>query len=231
MKLFNNVSEFEYPWEQLSAANWRKYPNEASTHVKAVDVLRRELDPSGRRLISERLITCEQSVPKWISMLIGGCNVSYVREVSVVDLDTKTLTLRSCNLTCANILKVFETVKYSPHPRDSKKTLFEQEAKITAYAGISKLCNKIEEWSVNRFHENALKGKRGFDTVLETLSERWNISESLVDDIGSSLVDKINETVEDFKAVTEDLPKGTRHESSFLSGNYSEIRKAFTKSS
>lgn len=179
MKLFNNTQEFAYPWEQVTAANWRKYPNEVSTHVVAVDVLRRELDASGTRLTSERLITCQQSIPKWLAMLVGTSNKSYVREVSVVDLNTKTLTLRSCNLTCSHLLKVRETVKYQPHVTDPNRTEFHQEAQITAYATIQTLCNKIEDWSVKRFGENANKGRKGFDSVLQILSENWEQREKL----------------------------------------------------
>lgn len=189
MKLFQNSYDFNYPWEQVTAANWKKYPNEVSTHVVAVDVLRRELCRQGRELISERLITVKQGVPKWIMMMIGGSNVSYVREVSVVDLDSKTLTLRSCNLTCSNILKVFETVQYSPHPADPQnKTIFDQEAQITAFVAINKLCNKLEEFSVQRFRDNAMKGKQGFDSVLEVVSEQWGKMNGAVNESHSAII-------------------------------------------
>lgn len=230
MKLFQNSYEFAYPWEQVTAANWRKYPNEISTHVVAVDVLRRELDPSGTKLISERLITCKQSVPKWILMLIGGSDVSYVREVSTVDLETKTLTLRSCNLTCANLLKVYEIVKYMPHSDDPQnRTLFQQEAQITAYAAITKICNKIEEWSVQRFHDNAKKGKEGFDSVLKVFNQHWEYKDRIVDDLGNSIVDRVNETVDDLKITTEHLIKQTEKRSSILTRYYVHFRNAFNK--
>lgn len=170
MRLFVNEYDFDYSWEQVTAANWKKYPNEISTHVVAVDVLRRELQNQGRVLVTERLITVQQGVPKWVMMLIGSTNTSHVREVSTVDLDTRKLVMRSCNMTLSNFLKVFETVTYSPHPDSPHtKTLFHQEAQITAYASIKRLCNKVEDWSVQRFHDNALKGKQGFDSVLNKL--------------------------------------------------------------
>ncbi|KAH3902049.1 PRELI/slowmo family protein SCDLUD_001860 [Saccharomycodes ludwigii] len=170
MKLFNNSCEFPYSWDKVTSANWRKYPNEMSTHVKAVDVLQRKINEDGTKLISERLITVKQGVPQWVMMLVGSDNTSYIREISVVDLNTKTLTMESSNLTGCNILKVFETVRYSPHPQDPlNKTLFEQEAQITAYFTFSKMCAKIEDWSVQRFHDNAMKGRKGFEGVLNLL--------------------------------------------------------------
>ncbi|SCU96803.1 LAFA_0G08196g1_1 [Lachancea sp. 'fantastica'] len=225
MKLFQNAQEFNYPWDQVTIANWRKYPNEVSTHVVAVDVLRRELDVTGTRLTSERLITCEQSIPKWLSMLIGCSNKSYVREVSVVDLNAKTLTLKSCNLTCAHLLKVYETVKYVPHRSDAGKTCFEQEAQITAYATINTLCNKIEDWSVKRFGENASKGRQGFDTVLQVLSENWEQSERLVDELST----KVAGTVDEIRNTTDSIIKTTELKSTSLISRYSkEIKRAFS---
>ncbi|CUS22118.1 LAQU0S04e08614g1_1 [Lachancea quebecensis] len=230
MKLFQNTQEFSYPWEQVTAANWRKYPNEVSTHVVAVDVLRRELDSTGTRLTSERLITCQQSVPKWLAMLVGSSNKSYVREVSVVDLNTKTLTLRSCNLTCAHLLKVYETVKYEPHALDANRTIFHQEAQITAYATIQTLCNKIEEWSVKRFGENASKGRKGFDSVLRMLSDNWEQREKLVDELSDSIADRVAGTVGEIRATTDSLIKETEMKStSLVSRYYKEIQRAFNK--
>ena len=226
MKLFQNSYDFNYPWDQVTAANWKKYPNEISTHVIAVDVLRRELKDQGKVLVTERLITVKQGVPKWIMMMLGGTNMSHVREVSVVDLNKKSLTMRSCNLTMCNLLKVYETVTYSPHPDDSaNKTLFQQEAQITAYGSIRKLCNKMEDWSVQRFCENAKKGIMGFDAVLQVFSENW---EKHVDDLSNQLVSKVNETMEDVKISAGTLLKGTeRSGRTILQQNIDLFRDAY----
>ncbi|CCF59608.1 hypothetical protein KAFR_0H01990 [Kazachstania africana CBS 2517] len=176
MKLFNNSYELDYPWNQVTAANWNKYPNEVSTHVVAVDVLRREVKDSGNVLVTERLITVQQNIPRWLIFLLGSTqNVSYVREVSTVNLQDKTLTLKSCNLNYVNLLKVFETVQYTPHPKDPlDRTLFKQEAQISACTGCNvskKLTNTMEDWSIKRFCDNAKKGKIGFNSVLRLSNE------------------------------------------------------------
>lgn len=248
MKIFSNNCEFSYPWEQVTAANWCKYPNEVSTHVVAVDVLRRELDPTSKILTTERLITCKQSIPRWLLTLVGGKEVSYVREVSVVNLNDKTLTLKSVNLTMSNLLKVFETVVYKPNPNDLRTTLFHQEAQITAYATFQRICNKIEDWSVERFGENAKKGKRGFDSVLKLFDEQYlkasnefkkleKSSELLVTEINESL-DKVVKTVDDsIDKVKVELVKETEVilkeaenvKSSILTEYYDFIKKAFKR--
>lgn len=101
-------------------------------------------------------------------MKFVGAEVSYVREVSEVDPKNQTVTMRSINLTGSNFVSVQETVIYSPHPEAPiEKTLFTQDAQITAYGAFTKLCNAVEDWSVERFGQNAMRGRIGFEAVLE----------------------------------------------------------------
>ncbi len=173
MKIFSNQYLLDYSWNQVSVANWKKYPNEKSTHVVAVDILRRELNNETGVLTTERLITCKQAIPKWVFALVGGTNISYVREVSEVDPKAKSVVMRSINLTMSNLLGVYEIVTYTPDPEDpERKTIFKQEAQITAYASMRRICNKIEEWSVDRFGHNAKLGKIGFESVLQKVTEK-----------------------------------------------------------
>lgn len=46
MKVFSNDCTFNYSWEEVSTANWRKYCpwNDQSTHVIAVDTISRSID-------------------------------------------------------------------------------------------------------------------------------------------------------------------------------------------
>lgn len=174
MKLFESDHYFNYPWEQVTAANWQKYPNELSTHVISVDILLRSIDPETKVLRSERLIGCKQSIPSWLSYIVGGASVSYVREVSEVDLVNRTLVMKSSNLTMNHLLLVNETVVYRPDPElPNERTTFKQSAEITAFASISRLCDKIENWSVERFDQNSKLGKQAFEGVLQTLNEKW----------------------------------------------------------
>jgi len=168
MKVFSNVCTFDYSWEEVSTANWRKYCpwNDKSTHVIAVDTLSRHVDPETGILRTERLITCKQNAPKWLASLMGGSDTSHVFETSYVDPQTKKVTMTSQNLTFSNIINVQETVVYQP--QSATKTQFVQEAKITAVCGgWQKIKTAVEEASVNQFRLNAAKGKEGFEAVLE----------------------------------------------------------------
>ncbi|KAI1194401.1 MSF1 protein [Nemania serpens] len=168
MKVFSNTCTFNYSWEEVSAANWQKYCpwNEKSTHVTAVDTISREVDFETGILRTERLITCKQSVPDWLKSVMGCTDTSQVLETSYVNPTEKTVTMVSQNITWANLVRVQETVVY--RPLSTTQTQFEQAARITALCGgWQKIKNSIEDSLVTRFKENAMKGKEGFECVLE----------------------------------------------------------------
>ncbi|KAK0627023.1 PRELI-like family-domain-containing protein [Immersiella caudata] len=168
MKVFSNSETFNYSWEEVSTANWRKYCpwNDKSTHVVAVDTLSRHVDPKTGILRTERLITCQQNAPELLKKLLGGKEETQVLETSYVDPAHKTVTMVSANLTYSNLINVEETVIYKP--LNEHQTQFSQEAKITALCGgWQRIKNSIEDTLVKRFRENAIKGKEGFEAVLE----------------------------------------------------------------
>lgn len=168
MRVFSSQCTFDYSWEEVSTANWRKYCpwNDQTTHVIAVDTLSRHVDPETGILRTERLITCQQSAPKWLASLMGGTDVSHVFETSYVDPANKKVTMTSHNLTFSNIISCRETVVYQP--LSATKTQFKQDAKIVALCGgWQKVKNAVEEATVTRFGENAQKGRAGFEAVLE----------------------------------------------------------------
>lgn len=148
MKIYEGVHDFHYKWSLVSAANWQKYPNENCPHVKHVDVLHRFVDPATGILYTERLFTVKQNVPtiilkvwnSYVLLLLVACIVfwlmnvpfypfqilgsgttHYVRETSAIDPKTKTLTMKSYNLTMGNLLRVEETMRYREHPTDKNK--------------------------------------------------------------------------------------------------------------
>jgi hypothetical protein len=168
MKVFSNSETFNYSWEEVSTANWRKYCpwNQKSTHVIAVDTVSRTVDPATGILRTERLITCRQTAPDWLKKMMGGSmDESQVFETSYVDPRSKTVTMVSANLTWSNLINVQETVVY--RPLNDHQTRFEQAAQITALCGgWQRIRNSIEDTLVKRFRENAVKGKEGFEAVL-----------------------------------------------------------------
>ncbi|KAK3061828.1 hypothetical protein LTS18_005357 [Coniosporium uncinatum] len=171
MKVWTSTSDFEYSWEEVSTANWRKYCpwNDKAPHVIAVDTLSRAVDPATGILRSERLITCKQNVPGWLSAFVGGDGETRVFECSYVDPKAKKVTMVSTNLTWAEVINVGETVVYKPSPNSPQnKTQLVQRAEITALCGgWQRIKNKIEDLSIDGFQKNAIKGREGFKQVLE----------------------------------------------------------------
>lgn len=171
MKVFSNSVTFDYSWDEVSTANWQKYGpwNNKSEHVIAVDTLSRSVDPATGVLRTERLIACKQSAPEWMKPILGSClDESYVYEASYVDPSNRTVTMVSQNITWSNLVNVQEEVVYSPAGADMSQTQFTQSARITALCGgWQRIRNSIEDTLVNRFRENAAKGREGFERVLE----------------------------------------------------------------
>lgn len=207
MKLFETDHYFHYPWDQVTAANWQKYPNELSTHVVSVDVLNRTIDEERKTLRTERLIACKQSIPKWLTLIVGGEQKSYVREVLEIDLVNKTLVMKTHNMTMSHLLLVNETVVYRPDPELPSRTLFKQSAEFTAYASISKICDKIEEWSVERFGQNAKTGKLAFEHVLQSLTEKWDESGLFVNDVSNTIMKEVNDVSKKTSNVITEVKK------------------------
>jgi hypothetical protein len=167
MKIFSATHEFDYSWDEVSSANWRKYGpwNNKSEHVIGVDTLSRSIDPQTNILRTERLITCKQSTPQWVRTFLGSQDTSLVYEVSYVDPKAKKVTMCSQNMTWNDLLSVQETVVYTPGK--TGRTIFQQQAKITALCGgWQKIKNTIEDFTCERFRQNAARGREGFERVL-----------------------------------------------------------------
>jgi len=72
----------------------------------------------------------------------------------------------SQNMTWNDLLSVQETVTYSPG-KLAGRTKFDQTARIIAFCGgWQKIKNGIEDFTVERFRQNAAKGREGFERVL-----------------------------------------------------------------
>ncbi|KAG8528020.1 uncharacterized protein KY384_006936 [Bacidia gigantensis] len=174
MRVFSTSYTFDYGWDEVSIANWRKYClwNKSSSHVVGVDTLSRQVDPSTGILVTERLITCTQPAPAVVRALLGGQCTTHSYEKSYVDPKRKIVTMCSSNMTWTNLVSVREIVVYEPDKQTSfsslDRTKFSQEARITALCGgWQKVKAKIEEATLERFRENAKKGREGLEAVLE----------------------------------------------------------------
>lgn len=136
-----------------------------------VDYLWRRVDERTGCLHTARLITCKQSGPAFFASFLSGADgAAMAYEESIVDPRNKTLTVRSKNLTLANLISVEETCFYSPSTATNTETSFKQEAQISV-TGWMHFKDYIEDFCVNRFQSNASKGRLALDEVLDRVYE------------------------------------------------------------
>jgi hypothetical protein len=65
-------------------------------------------------------------------------------------------------------MAIEETCKYIPKPQ-SQATSFEQYAQIAVVGKLWRLTDYVEDFSLNRFKENAVVGREAMHLVLERL--------------------------------------------------------------
>ncbi|KAJ3031343.1 hypothetical protein HDV00_008380 [Rhizophlyctis rosea] len=181
MKVYQNESTFPHPWSTLTSANFQKYPNPLSTQVLSVDVLRREIDPQTGHLLTERLLCCQQPAPALLRRLLPIPEVTFFREISVVDPKTQTYAAKSWNLSMRSIIEVEETCVFKPHPSAPQTTIFAQTAQFTAMKdGWANVAKMVEDAAVQAFQNNAGKGRKGLELVIDrVVSEAKEVEERL----------------------------------------------------
>jgi len=170
MHYFSQLFNYDHPWQHVVIGMWHKYPNSHCSHVVTIDVLDRSVDPETGIIRTERILGCKQKAPIWIVKLFGGSNDAFVREVSFVDPAKQTATITSVNLSLSQFATCYESIRYSPASLGMTK--FEQTAEIQARMALWRsAADKLENWLVQRFEQNAQLGKLGFSDVLRQLWE------------------------------------------------------------
>jgi len=194
MKIWESQHTFSHPWETVTKALWRKYPNPLNPHVIGVDIVDRRVTPEGH-LFSERLMTTEWGLANWVKKLIGFDEHAYAHEISTVDPENKTLSINSRNLTFESKVNVEERITYSPHPEDPDKTLMTQQAIVTVQ-GVP-LTSYMEQLMTTSIAGNASKGREALESVIVRVqNEAKDIKDTLTKldtDLKTSLDDIIKE--------------------------------------
>lgn len=165
VKLFSATHTFNHPFDRVTSAFWRKYPNDSAAHVKAIDVTERRVDAQGR-LVTNRIMSCESAIPSWLRSA-GLPQTCFVAESSIVDPARKEMVVKSSNLSGASLLVVEETCTYAaasaaPHAQ----TTYKQEARITAFLPF--VSSKFESYSVANLQSKSQEGI----AVVEKLCQR-----------------------------------------------------------
>ncbi|KAG9511233.1 PRELI domain-containing protein 1, mitochondrial, partial [Fragariocoptes setiger] len=163
MRRYERQTTFQFNWQQIAIAFWRRYPNKHSKHVLSEDVIHRHINREGQ-LVSRRLFVKTNSCPKWIEKLIPSRKV-HVLEDSCVDPKQETLTTITRNIAMTNLMTVEETCVYKPHPENKAWTMLERkviiDSKLYGLTGRA-----VKAFGLERYRYNAKKSDKGF---LQTL--------------------------------------------------------------
>lgn len=153
-------------WSSLvsSLVLLRVDPNEAAQHVKAIDITDRRIDSQGR-LITNRIMSCESALPSWLRAA-GLPQACFVAESSVVDPRSRTMVVKSSNLSGASLMVVEETCTYQQSAASPAATHYKQEARITAFLPF--LAGKFESYSVANLQSKSREGM----AVVEKLCQK-----------------------------------------------------------
>uniref|UniRef100_A0A8C7KR11 PRELI domain-containing protein 1, mitochondrial-like n=1 Tax=Oncorhynchus kisutch TaxID=8019 RepID=A0A8C7KR11_ONCKI len=133
VKYFSNDVDIRTTWDHVVSAFWQRYPNPFSTHVLTEDVVLREVT-ADQRLLSRRLLTKTNRMPRWAEFLFPS-NLSrsvYIVEDSVVDPVTKSLTTYTWNLNHTTLMTVEERCVFQESEDRPAFTLLRREAWISS---------------------------------------------------------------------------------------------------
>ena len=190
MKFWSTEHTFTHPWNKVTEAAWRKYPNEQNTNVVAIDVIDRKCTADGV-LSTTRIFGSHWNLPRVITSLFGMPEMCYAVEQSVVDMKNKKMTLKMVNYTFWGMLACEETLVYEPSKESRSETSLTQSAKISVN-GIH-FSNYFEGIIVNNFEGNSKKGQSALDQVLSKIKIE-NMLDAVNFEINelSSEIDKID---------------------------------------
>eukprot|EP00923_Selenidium_pygospionis_P055747 GHVN01097075.1.p1 GENE.GHVN01097075.1~~GHVN01097075.1.p1 ORF type:complete len:142 (-),score=13.20 GHVN01097075.1:986-1411(-) len=127
MKWFEKQHTFPHDWGTVTAAFWQKYPNQFQPHVLRVDTIDRTINRENNTIRTRRLHFLAEHA-HFLKRLLGLDSKGYAMEECTIDLNAKTLTLNTHNLSDRHFLIVEETCVYSVHPDNPNHTLYSQKA-------------------------------------------------------------------------------------------------------
>lgn len=149
-------------------AAWRKYPNPMNPSVVGLDTIDRAVDSSGR-LRSHRLLHTEWGLSSWVTRMVGMDQPCYVSEHSEVDPKSRTMTLRSRNLSFCSFVTIDEQLIYSPHPADPNSTLLRQESIVTVKS--VPMTDYMENLINKTMAAKAGQGRQAIEWVISRIKE------------------------------------------------------------
>ncbi|XP_017209057.1 PRELI domain containing 1b isoform X1 [Danio rerio] len=165
-KYFFSETEIKNSWDLVLTAFWQRYPNPFSSHVLTEDVLFRKVT-SENLLVSRRLFTKTNRLPRWAERIFPGRRSVYIIEDSVVDLSNRSLTTMTWNVNHAKLMRVVERCVFTGEQDRPVWTHITRQAWISS--GVFGLSRPIQEFGLARFRSNQLKAMKGLEHAISNL--------------------------------------------------------------
>ncbi|XP_064393903.1 PRELI domain containing protein 3A-like [Halichondria panicea] len=171
---WSNVHVFNFPWERMVEAAYRKYPNPYSSSVHSLDTLERSVTAApgeavGTRILSRRLFCTRWNIPSFITRMTGTDPEVTVSEQSVCDVGRQTLTIRARNISKQNFFTMDETLVYSVCPEDRNKTVLKQSANVNITIPV--IGGLLESIWLSQYKSTVDNGRKGIVSVAEKITE------------------------------------------------------------
>jgi hypothetical protein len=159
---------FKNSFRDVFLASWLKYPNPRRPDILASDIISKELDVERAVLTVTRLVQVKGFVPSWLQYLTSAGSVMFVLEESKTNVPERTFTMRSKNITFADVLRVEERCVYQPEAQwrnlgtaaevpEQHWTHFEQTSAGTS--PIRFIGDRIEQFIVDTAKKNISLGR------------------------------------------------------------------------
>ncbi|KAJ3393588.1 hypothetical protein HDU92_007627 [Lobulomyces angularis] len=177
---------YHSPFQAVSEAVFRKYPNPFAQHVYSNDVISRTVDDNGN-LCTTRLFLKKGSLPKWAKKLWNVGDV-WVLEQSIVDPITLSMKTITRNLSHTKLMLVEETQIIKPHPINVSWTQVEASARIISNVSWSSLRSSVERYGFYKGKDNMIRSSNGLKHVIENLKME---KEKMKDKIKTVVVNKL----------------------------------------
>ena len=164
VKFYESSTVFQYNWQQVAQAFWKRYPNPHSSHVLSEDTIFREVKDN--KLYTKRILTKTNRVPKWGERFISNAKVGIIEE-SIVDPQTQTLTTYTRNVGYTKVMSVVEKVVCHVSEENPDWTVAVRSGWIES--NVFGFKHAIQAFGVERFRKNCSQMVQGFNYVLSHL--------------------------------------------------------------
>jgi hypothetical protein len=165
MKFYSSLALIKFSWDQVATGFWSRYPNPYSSHVLTEDTIQQ--GTSGGRLLTKRLLTKTNHLPRWGERFVPGPRSVVVVEESIIDPINKTMTTYTRNIGYTSIMSIEEKCTYRSSPENGDWTEMKREACINS--SVYGFSYALQKFGLERFKSNAAKSLKGFNIVLNRL--------------------------------------------------------------